>query len=204
MIKLFPHQEAALKATEGQNRVAYYLDMGLGKTFVGSEKAVRMDAKTILVVCQKSKVQDWIDHFKSHYDKQVFDLTNMKEFDHFHGLSMGERFTCIGIINYDLIWRRKQIRELSNFTLILDESSLIQNRGSKRSAFIMKLNPANVILLSGTPTGGKYENLWTQMHLLGWGISEKVYNAQYVNWKRIFVGGAVHKVVNKDDPYKNV
>ena len=29
-MKLFPHQIEALKATEGQNRVAFYLDMGLG------------------------------------------------------------------------------------------------------------------------------------------------------------------------------
>ena len=29
-MKLFPHQIEALKATENLNRVAYYLDMGLG------------------------------------------------------------------------------------------------------------------------------------------------------------------------------
>ena len=29
-MKLFPHQIEALKATENENRVAYYLDMGLG------------------------------------------------------------------------------------------------------------------------------------------------------------------------------
>ena len=203
-MKLFPHQQEALNVTEDKNHVAYYLDMGLGKTFLGAEKAVRMGAKTILVVCQKSKIQDWIDHFKSHYDKQVFNLTVPNELNTFHGLSMGERFTCVGIINYDLIWRRKQILELSHFTLILDESSLIQNQSSKRSKFILKLNPQNVILLSGTPTGGKYENLWTQIHLLGWKISEKVYNTQYVNWKNIEVGGVIHKVVDKDDPYKNV
>jgi hypothetical protein len=29
-MKLFPHQIAALKATENQNRVLYALDMGLG------------------------------------------------------------------------------------------------------------------------------------------------------------------------------
>jgi SNF2 family DNA or RNA helicase len=110
----------------------------------------------------------------------------------------------IGVINYDLIWRRKQFLNLKDFTLILDESSLIQNQSSKRSKFILQMNPANVILLSGTPTGGKYENLWSQLHLLGWNISEKVYNAQYVNWKNINVGGMIHKVVDKEDPYKNV
>lgn len=29
-MKLFPHQIKALEATENMNRVAYYLDMGLG------------------------------------------------------------------------------------------------------------------------------------------------------------------------------
>lgn len=38
-MQLFPHQSKALDETKDFNRVAYYLDMGLGKTFVGSEKA---------------------------------------------------------------------------------------------------------------------------------------------------------------------
>ena len=37
-MQLFPHQPKALDETRDFNRVAYYLDMGLGKTFVGSEK----------------------------------------------------------------------------------------------------------------------------------------------------------------------
>ena len=203
MILLYPHQEAAMKATDGQNRVAYYLDMGLGKTFVGAEKAVRMKKRINLVVCQKSKVQDWVDHFEEHYpDFAVWNLTNKKEFDSFIKPRI-EPWDHVAVINYDLIWRRKEILKLKDITLILDESSLIQNTTSKRCKFILKMNPANVILLSGTPTGGKYENLWSQLHLLGWDISEKIYNTHYVNWKKIFVGGMVHKIVDKKDPYKN-
>lgn len=205
MIKLFPHQEASLKATEGQNRVAYYLDMGLGKTFVGSEKACQMGSRVNLVVCQKSKVQDWVDHFETHYPEiAVFDLTMKKQIECFHNPAKAANIVCVGVINYDLIWRRKELLKLKDFTLILDESSLIQNQKSNRCKFILKMNPANVILLSGTPTSGKYENLWSQLHLLGWDISEKLYNAQYVNWKKIFAGGAIHKVVDKNNPYKNV
>lgn len=203
-IKWYPHQIEALNQTEGMNRVAYYLDMGLGKTFIGAEKAVRMNNKVILVVCQKSKVNDWIDHFKTYYDRKVFNLTIPKEFSEFHGLSMGERMNTVGVINYDLIWRRKTLADLDNFTLLLDESSLIQNVKSKRTKFILKLSPYNVILLSGTPTGGKYENLWSQLHLLGWDIKEKVYEAHYVNWKNIQIGGFIHKIVDKNEPYKNV
>lgn len=38
-VNLFPHQVKALQETEQFNKVGYFLDMGLGKTFVGSEKA---------------------------------------------------------------------------------------------------------------------------------------------------------------------
>ncbi len=72
-MELFKHQEEALKLTEGQNRVAYYLDMGLGKTFVGSEKAMLLN-KDILIVCQKSKIEDWKKHFFKYYiDKMKCD-----------------------------------------------------------------------------------------------------------------------------------
>ena len=202
-MKLFPHQEDALKVTSGQNRVAYYLDMGLGKTFLGAEKAVRMGSRVNLIVCQKSKVQDWLDHFRQHYSLPVYDLTDKKDFERF--FEMWELIDgFVGVINYDLIWRRKELLQLKNFTLILDESSLIQNQKSNRCKFILKMEPENVVLLSGTPTGGKYENLWSQLHLLGWNISEKIYNSQYVNWKKIFIGGMIHKIVDKEDPYKNV
>lgn len=30
------------------------------------------------------------------------------------------------------------------------------------------MKPESVILLSGTPTAGKYEKLWSQVQLLGW------------------------------------
>ena len=88
----------------------------------------------------------------------------------------------VGIINYELAYRRPQLAELKDFTLMLDESSLIQNETAKRSKFILKkLSPKNVILLSGTPTSGKYERLWSQMNLLGWNISKKMYYSQYVD-----------------------
>ena len=203
-MRLFPHQEAALKATSGQNRVAYYLDMGLGKTFVGAEKAVGMGSRVNLVVCQKSKVEDWVNHFKEHYPEMVvWNLTDKKEFENFK-LFCIEGWNHVAVINYDLIWRRTELLKLKNFTLILDESSLIQNQKSNRCKFILEMKPENVILLSGTPTGGKYENLWSQIHLLGWDISEKVYNTHYVNYKKIEVGLDVHKTVDKENPYKNV
>lgn len=179
---LFPHQTQVLDDTKHRTKVAYYMDMGLGKTFVGSEKMMNLHAKVNLVICQKSKIKDWIEHFETYYDVKVFDLTKKKELDIFHGLAMGERFTVVGIINYELAFRRTLLSDLSDFSLMLDESSMIQNETAKRSKFVLKkLSPKNVILLSGTPTSGKYERLWSQMHLLGWGISKKAYYSHYVD-----------------------
>ena len=206
-MKLYEHQKEALNLTKDKNRVAYYLDMGLGKTFVGSEKMVQLGSRINLIICQKSKIEDWIEHFKTYYNAEIYDLTNsgsMKCFLSYVGMCEIGSAVIFGVINYELAWRRKDLLQLHGFTLMLDESSLIQNQGAKQSKFILKLQPDNVILLSGTPTAGKYENLWSQIHLLGWNISENVYNRQYVNWKKIDMGGFIHKIVDKDNPYKNV
>lgn len=204
-MELFKHQQDALEQTKDLNRVAYYLDMGLGKTFVGAEKMKELGNKVNLIVCQKSKIQDWIGHFWNEYSIAAYDLTNKKDFSDFMFYSnRSEGGFMVGVINYELAWRRKQLLQLQDFTLMLDESSLIQNQGAKQSKFILQLNPDNVILLSGTPTAGKYENLWSQIHLLGWNISEDVYNRQYVNWTKIDMGGFTHKIVDKENPYKNV
>ncbi len=171
---------------------------------------VQLGSVTNLVVCQKSKLDDWINHFKTHYSNiNVYDLTDKKQLHEFimHDVAWnGYRggLMTIGVINYDILFRRPDLLELKPFTLMLDESSLIQNEKAKRTKFVLKMNPENIILLSGTPTSGKYENLWTQLHLLGWEISQDTYNKQYVNWKKIDVGGFIHKIVDKEDPYKNI
>lgn len=149
--------------------------MGLGKTFVGSEKATTFNQK-ILLVCQKSKIEDWVEHFRTYYNYTIFDCTKNNLLEEFVW-TVGK---CIGVINYDLIFRRPELNRLYDFTLMLDESSMIQNEMAKRSKFILKMHPENVILLSGTPTSGKYEKLWSQLRLLGWNISKDLFYKQYV------------------------
>lgn len=171
-VVLMSHQSNALNATKDFNRVAYYHDMGLGKTFTGSEKLATLNAEYNLVVCQKSKVNDWVNHFKQHYpDMNVIDYTKPKA-----TIEPG-----VIVVNYDLLWRRPELSTMREITLMLDESSLIQNENAKRSKFILRnLNYKNVILLSGTPTAGRYERLWSQCRLLGWNISKREFYNRYI------------------------
>lgn len=174
-MKLFPHQERVLNETYEHDRVAYYLDMGLGKTFVGSEKMWELNTPYNLLICQKSKIDDWMNHFKEFYNYNViiYDKQPIEKVPP----------ESVLIINYERAWRRPALQRLRNFTLMLDESSKIKNEKSKQSKFILDLKADNVILLSGTPTGGKYEELWSQLHLLGWKIRKELYMKQFVKYE---------------------
>ena len=192
-MKLYEHQQRALELTKDFNRCAYYVDMGGGKTFIGTQKMLDLGRNINLLVCQKSKVRDWVEHFRDYTDLTVFDATSARKDEkraYYYGFWMnfdaGNRVVpSVIVINYDLMWRRPELLKLTGFTLMLDESSLIQNHTAKRTKFVLKMKPENVILLSGTPTSGRYERLWTQMHLLGWPISRKLYEQQYVIWDYI-------------------
>lgn len=200
-MSLMTHQLKILAQTKYSDCVAYFADMGLGKTFIGSEKLNQINNNTNLILCQKSKVTDWYNHFKDYYEEYtVIDCTKEKNLLEINKITNKK----VLIINYDLIFRREFFLTLKDFTLLLDESSIIQNEKSKRAKFILKLNPKNVILLSGTPVSGKYENLYSQCKLLGWNITKELYDKQYVNYKSIDVGGYIYKVVDKNNPYKNV
>ena len=208
-MKLYPHQTEALTATKDYKRCAYYHDMGLGKTYTGGEKLIQLGAKVNLVICQKSKIADWVEHFNSNYPNYyVLDLTTKKGYELFTNILSdvgkgGATYSgLILVINYELAFRRPELSKLTDFTLMLDESSLIQNEQAKRSKFILKkLKPANVILLSGTPTGGKYENLYSQLKLLGWDISKTTYWNTYIDYHFEDMGGFPVRFI---DGYKNV
>jgi SNF2 family DNA or RNA helicase len=191
-VKLLPHQEKSIAATKDFNKCAFYLDMGLGKTFVGSEKLKALNTNINLIICQKSKLQDWYEHFKTYYPEyNTFIYSKTREIP----------TKSVIIINYDLVWRRKVLLELKDFTLMLDESSCIKNEKSNRTKFILKMKPSNVILLSGTPTGGKYEELYSQCKLLGWKISKKAFWDTYIVTRKMNINGFSISIVVG---YKNV
>lgn len=189
-MELFEHQKKGLELAKGRTRVAYFWDMGLGKTEEGASEAEEMNAPINLIVCQKSKIEDWKDHIKTYHsyiESFVYDLTEnigMKMFlDHCDQVIKDPKLEpAWGVINYELIFRRPELKTLKDFTLILDESSLIQNPQAKRTKAVMAMKYKNLILLSGTPCSGKYEGLWTQMNMLGWKISEEMFFNQFVDF----------------------
>lgn len=193
-VELYEHQRKVLELTKGKNRVAYYLDMGLGKTFVATEKMKQLDEKLNIIVCQKSKVDDWIEHLKTYYGDYEIVKYNTQDLSNINNKT-------VLVINYDLIWRRPAIADLKGFTLILDESSYIKNDQATRTKFIRKLKFKNVVLLSGTPVAGKYEELYSQLKLLGYKKNKSVYFSTYMVTTRFKIGGVP---IQKITGYKNI
>ena len=153
------------------------------------------------MVCQHSKIDDWVNHFKEFYTDDVQDCSKPP-----NKVDWG---ASVLVINYELAWRRPQLLEQKDFTLLLDESSKIKNEqakctkiflGSKRPK-IVPVDFENVILLSGTPTGGKYEELVTQSNLLGWEISKDEFWMSFVKFWLMDTGGYPIKIITG---YKNV
>ncbi len=141
-----------------------------------------------------------MEHFNEYYPGlTVFDLTKQKQLEEFVD-AIGK---CVGVINYDLCFRRPYLAYLTDFTLMLDESSMISNETAKRSKFVLRLHFKNVILLSGTPTDGKYEKLWSQCQLLGWPITKERFYDHYVKSEWI-MDPAIGFPMQRITGYKNV
>lgn len=159
---------------------------------MASEKLKSMVFDYAVCVCQKSKVGDWLEHFQKYYPEwNVIDYTRSGAL-----IQKG-----VIIVNYDLIFRRKEFLNLKDVVLICDESGLLTNENAKRTKFIMRMNYKAILLLSGTICGGRYEKLWSQLHLLGWPISKDLYWKQYIDVEVLENEGFPVKVVRG---YKNV
>lgn len=183
---LYLHQLQALEQTEGRNKVAYYMDMGLGKTITGIEKMKSLNNKNNLIICQKSMIGMWTDEVMQQWDNVTFyNLSKKREYELYFTDTDNIK---VGVINYDLVHRRKELNTLDHFTLLLDESSMIQNDNTKRTRAIMKLKYENLILLSGTPVNGAYEKLYSQIRMLGWNITKTKYWEDFIDYVMLPVG----------------
>ena len=196
MIELYEFQKGSVG---DRKAIALYWDMGLGKTYGGIDRAEQWNDLHTLIVCQKSKIQDWVESVEAYTGEKCANLRNAKETDLYY-----KNLIRYGVINYDMIWKKRdELRKIENFTLILDESSLIKNPKAQRTKAVFKLPFSHLVLLSGTPCSGKYEELITQCHLLGWKIDPELYIDRYTCYINLYVPGKWNPV-RKFVGYKNV
>lgn len=198
---LYKYQRDIINKLKTYNKCALYLEAGCGKTHTSSHKAVSYNVP-IIVVAPKAVIPQWVEHFKdNHPEWLLYDLSKKQQLSDFVHAEAQNR--C-GIITYGLVWRRPELLKMRGYTLILDESHNICNPASKQTKGVMKLKYDNLILLSGTPNGGRYDKLYTQMKMLGYKPNKKQFEDRYCNMFTMETGGVKFKVLSKTNPYKNL
>lgn len=173
--KAEPYQDYTTQYIIDNLKCGAFLEMGLGKT-VSTLTAIdqlffrHFDISRVLVVAPKLVARDtWPQE--------------IEKWDHLHRLTYSciigdekkrikalDKKTNIHIINYDnLCWLIAQLGGWWPYDMVVfDESSRLKNHASKRFKAIKEVMPftERVVLLTGTPMGNGYIDLWAQMYLL--------------------------------------
>ena len=200
-IELYHYQQDIIDKLEPYNKVALYMECGTGKTLTSSTKAVTYNVP-IIIVCPKAVLLQWLEHFNNvHPNYYTYNLTNKKQLQSFIDSKSDLK---MGVITYGLVWRRPELLKMKGYTLICDESHNLCNPTSKQTKGVMKLPYENLILLSGTPNGGAYEKLYTQMKMLGYQQNKMQFEDRYCNMFTMETGGIKFKVLSKKNPYKHI
>ena len=204
-MKLLSFQKEALEKAKTFDRCAFYYGLGLGKTYIGAEKLMSYSNPHKFIVCQKSKVSDWVLHILQYYGTliKVLNMRAPKQLAELNDLERSVPF--VAVVNYDMLSKMDKAfkKYAGDMALLLDESSLIKNEKAKRTKIILNAVTSQICLLSGTPVGGKYEELYTQAKLLGWNITRKQFDDRYIVFEDKVVRGVpfpIKVVVG----YKNV
>ena len=178
MINLFEHQKQILEKIKNKKRVLLAVQMGLGKTLIASEHLKTLDYKYCLIICPKSLIPMWQEHYKKFYNQEINDFTKTKKI-----------IEGINIVNYDLVFRRKELIKIPKVTLILDEVNAIVNDKAKRTKAICSMDIDNLIMLSGSVGRGRYENLFVLTKLLGALCTKKQFYDRYIIQKELKIQG---------------
>ena len=175
MVKLFPYQEKIIEEIKDRKRCLLAMEMGTGKTYVATEKLATIDFEYCLVICPKSLIPMWIEHIEKNYPQyEVNNYAKTKKI-----------IKGINILNYDIVFRREELFRLKNLTVIIDECVALSNINSKRTKAVMKLDIENLIMLSGSISKGKYENLYPLAKLLGAKCTKKQFYERYIIEKEL-------------------
>lgn len=188
VIELYPHQVKALELAKPFKKVLFSLDLGLGKTFCCTEKMKTIPFKYALIVVPKSLVNQWCKHIETHYPQwNCIDFTAKKR------KPIDKTRPNVVIVNYDLVFRRPELQNFykydKNWVLILDECVQISNDKAKRTKTIMKMKTDNLIMLSGSISKGKAENLYTLAKMLGANITKKKFYDDYIIQREMQIYG---------------
>ena len=157
-IKLYKYQEDALNWALKKKKASIYFDMGLGKTVIICNLINKLSGP-VLISCPKNAVNTWINHLKDICENRkiiILDKGEKKNTVFLNENQIKERYVVIA--SYAQLKPLLFILRLIKFNaFIIDESHAIRNWSQlTRAVITIGKNIPYKYLLSGTPTGNKY------------------------------------------------
>lgn len=210
------HQKRCLVWALERRRVAYWLDVGTGKTLLSLYTAAVWGCRKVLVVCPKSVIQTWVDEAEKGLGWQAVALTGRVE----ERRRKLEVESPLYIINYEglqWLWGRKDkkrgrfVPALSSMDglgfdlLIIDETHRVKGRNltTKLCRELSRRVP-RCIVMTGTPLTKDQRDLWGEMSVmdLGESLGRNYYNFLHTHFRLagfdwVLRQGALEKILSR-------
>lgn len=210
------HQREALKQGAKDFYHALFMDMGTGKTkviidtmsYLYTEDKINL----VIVVAPNSVYRGWTDELEKH--SSVFYETYIHKKDKEFKLS--DKYLNYYLINVDAFSHDKYARRVEKITrqqgmktaLVLDESTTIKNRSSKRTKNILKISQ-NVLyrrIMTGSPITKSPMDLYTQCEFLKKGLlgfdNFYTFQLRYAKLYRLNLPGNRYRMI--ENGFKNL
>ncbi len=214
------HQKRCLLWALERRRVAYWLDIGTGKTLLALYTLMLWGCKKTLVVCPKSVIEGWMDEIKMGLGWKTVALVG----------KIGDRRRLLGkkariyLINYEgLQWlwgRRKKNRgrflpdiskidELDFDALVIDEAHRCKGHKNLTTVLAREISRRvkHCITMTGTPLTKDQRDLWGEMNVLDlgeslgqnyWGYVRSYFRPWGFDWK--LKDGSLEKILKRLAP----
>lgn len=172
------NQRIALNHAYPNDKVALFLDMGLGKTVTTLALIRRLlfqdfeVSKVLIIAPKKVSENTWTDEVDKWQGMQKLSMSLILGTPKKRKLAMHSE-SFIHIVNVEnIVWLITELKGKWPYDmLVIDESSMFKDPSTQRFKTLASVahRSDRVVLLSGTPAPNGVKDLWAQMYLLDQG-----------------------------------
>jgi len=187
---LRPYQKADILFMEGNPRVLYANDMGLGKSLTILSAFKRSGAEKMLIIGPSSATSGvWPQEITKHFENppKYAVIDSGKAAQH-AGESLHN--ADIMIVNYNILSRHpERFRDLPFDWIVVDESHMVTNEDTQRYQALAQLHAFRKVQSSGTPFRNTRRELWSPLRWLSperFGLSWDEYRERYMTDEGVY------------------
>lgn len=202
---LYEYQKRIVDDLKNYDSCGLFTDVGTGKSITSlalyEQKTLQKKCNKLIIICLCAKIEEWKSDCEKWFPfSKVLVIDNEKSKEQFRNNDYD-----ICIINFEKTWRFTELLRISKETMIIvDESHKIKSSETKVGKFMQSIsyNTNYKIILTATPMGNGYIDLYNQLYFLGLlGGTLKSFKERYCVEKLVYIPGM--KPFKQITSYKN-